>query len=191
MMKKTIYVATAAGALAFGGIVFANTDSTENNAAAATETPNTATSQQDIITFEEASEKALKAANGTITDIELDNGRNPNYEVDIIHDGFEYDLKLDAFTGEVLEQDSEKEDGDEEEAAALSGDLISSDEAVEAALAAAGGTVKEVSLDNDDGVASYEIELQDGKTTHEITVNAVDGSILENESDTNDDGDDD
>lgn len=191
MMKKTIYVATTVGVLAFGGIVYANTDSTVNDASNAP--ASNQNSAENLMSFEEISEKALEVADGKITDIELDANRNsPHYEVDVLHDGYEYDLKLDAVTGEVLNENREKENGDDDSEKTLdSADLISSDEAVKAALAIAGGKVEDISLENEDGVATYEIELKDGKTEHEVAVNATDGSIIEHESDNDNDDDDD
>lgn len=199
MKKKTIYAATTVGVLAFGGMVFANTDSVENETistlkqSTAVESQSTTKSGEQLLSFEEISQKALEIANGTITGIELDDDSNKlHYDVEIYHDGYEYELELDAVSGEVLEQNREKEDDDDDAEKALdTSGLISSDEAVIAALAVAKGTVKEVSLDEDDGVISYEIELRDGKTEHEVSVNATDGSILEHETDEDNDNEDD
>ncbi|WKA53694.1 PepSY domain-containing protein [Planococcus shixiaomingii] len=198
MKKKTIYVATTAGVLAFGGMVFANTDSVDNETttapkqATAVGSQSTAKVSEDFLSFDEISKKALEIADGTITDIEFDDYQNKHhYDVEIYHNGYEYDLKLDAASGEVLEQKREKEDDEDDVEKALATEgLIASDKAIEAALTVAKGTVTEVSLDEDDGVISYEIELKDGKTEHEVSVDALDGSILEHESDDDDKDDD-
>ncbi|MGI2327394.1 PepSY domain-containing protein [Planococcus sp. YIM B11945] len=187
MMKKTIYIGAAAGMLAFGGIVYANTDSAETQTSGLA-----ASTESNFISFEEATEKALNIANGTVTDIELNaNSKTPNFEVDVFHEGYEYDLKFDAVSGEVLEQkrDKDNDNDDDSENLPASSELISSDEATKAALAVAKGTVTDISLENEDGVATYDIELKDGRTEYEVEVNAVDGSIIKNETDDNDDDD--
>ncbi|WP_186763827.1 PepSY domain-containing protein [Planomicrobium sp. CPCC 101079] len=198
-MKKTIYAATTAGVLGFGGIVFANVDSAETLTSQPANQPPAAESQnatsEKLLSFEEASKKALEIANGTITDIELDDDKNkPHYEVEIRHEGYEYDLKLDAVSGAILRQDREKEDEDDGAEKPADG-IISSNEAVEAARTVAKGQVKEVHLDDDDdddnGSVNYEVELRDGKTEHEVSVNAMDGSAALQASGNDDDDDDD
>ncbi|HSP22754.1 MAG TPA: PepSY domain-containing protein [Planococcus sp. (in: firmicutes)] len=208
-MRKLIYIPAAAGILALGGIAWANTDANpaESNVQAESDQDIKAdatqsTNQPKFLTFDEASEKALQEVDGKITDIELErDGRVPRFEVDIDKDGYEYDLKLDAVTGEILEQKREKDDTDDDEddnftsseksssATASANGYISKDEAVAAAKTVASGTVEDLELDNDDGVAYYEIELKDGRTEYEVHVNAKDGSILKHETDKDDDDD--
>lgn len=201
-MKKYIYIPVVAGALAFGGIVWANSDDNPNETktgAQGTAVP--AVSNERMLSFDEASAKALAIANGTITDVELDReSRTPHYEIDIDHEGYEYDVKIDAFSGEVLEQKREKEDRDDsqddgredsrDDSQAAEGNFISSEEAVKAAQAVAKGTVKEVEFEDDDGTAHYEVKIEDGRTEHEIYVNAADGTILKQEQDDDKDDDD-
>lgn len=205
-MKKMIYIpaAAAAGILALGGIAWANTDANpqksnvqaENDQGVKAESSQP-TNQPEFLTFDEASAKALQEVDGKITGIELErDGRVPHFEVDIDKDGFEYDLKLDAMTGEILEQKREKDDNDDNSASAekstsdkpSANGYISSDEAVAAAKKVASGTVEDLELDKDDGIAYYEIKFEDGRTEHEVKVNAADGSIVKHEID---DGDDD
>lgn len=194
-MKKFVYIPIVAGALALGGVAWANgddnpkgTDSTSAGAADPT------AANEEMLSFEEASAKALTVANGTITDIELDrDSRTPHYEIDIYHEGYEYDVKVDAATGDVLEEKREKEDRDDKDdnQQAASEEYISSDEAVKAAQAVAEGTVKEVEFDKEDGTAHYEVKIENGRTEHEVYVNALDGQILKQEQDDDDDDKDD
>lgn len=213
-MKKMIYIPAAAGILALGGVAWANTDANPQESTVQAETAtdlkadaSQSTNQKQFLTFDEASAKALQEVDGKITDIELDrDDRVPHFEIDIDKGGYEYDLKLDAVTGEILEQKREKDDNDDNDddrddnyssdeksssAAASTNDYISSNEAVAAAEKVASGTIKDVELDNDDGVAYYEIKFEDGRTEHEVKVNATDGSILKHETDKDDDDDDD
>lgn len=211
-MKKMIYIpAAAAGILALGGVAWANTDAapTDSKVQAENSTDlkadaSPSTNQPGFLTFDEASAKALQEVDGKITDIELDrDDRVPHFEIDIDKDGYDYDLKLDAVTGEILQQKREKDDNDDDRddnyssdeksssAAAATGDYISSNEAIAAAEKVASGTIEDVELDNDDGVAYYEIKFEDGRTEHEVYVNAKDGSILKHEIDNDEDEDDD
>ena len=203
-MKKFIYIPVAVGVLTFGGVVLANTANTNTGEAPAENVESgtsnqtngsTGSANEQFLTFDDVSSKALEIANGTITDIELDQrARTPHYEVDVFHEGYEYDLKFDAVTGEVLEQKRERDDRDDDDfddnnvsGAAAEADLISSDEAIKAAKAVAEGTVEKVELDREDGIVYYEVEIENGRTDHEIYVNAEDGSILEHETDDDDD----
>lgn len=69
--------------------------------------------------------------------------------------------------------------------------LIGSDKEIEAALAVVSGTVEGFELENDKGASYYEIEIKEGRSEHEVDVNAQDGSILKVESDADNDDDDD
>ena len=218
-MKKLIYIPVAAGVLAFGGIVLANSETPAatpaSKAGKVTNQVQAAPATEKMLSFEEVSAKALELANGQITDIELDkDDRRAHYEVDIDFDGYEYDFEFDAYTGEVLEQKREKDRDDDakqsSETAAVSPaskvatagksgskvvspseGLIGSDKAIEAALAVVSGTVEGFELETEDGFAYYEVEIKDGRSEHEVDVNAKDGSILKVDSDFDDDDNDD
>lgn len=215
-MKKLIYIPVAAGVLAFGGIVLANSETPAANPAAKTGTVTNevqkSSTPEEMLSFEEISAKALELANGRITDIELDkDDRRAHYEVDVDFEGYEYDFEFDAYTGEVLEHKREKDRNDDvkqsstavspastKTADSKSGnqavsnkDLIGSDKAIEAALAVVSGTVEGFELEMDDGFAYYEIEIKDGRSEHDVDVNAKDGSILKVDSDFDDDDNDD
>lgn len=197
-MKKYIYIPVVAGALAFGGIVWANGDDGSQKAGTGGQQPVApAANSEEMLSFDEATAKALAIANGTITDVELDrDSRTPHYEIDIDHEGYEYDVKIDAYSGKVLEQKREKEDRDDRrdddwaDSPAASENLISSEQAVKAAQAVAEGTVEKVELEREDGTVYYEVKIGDGRTEHEVYVNAADGTILKQEQDHEDDDDD-
>lgn len=211
-MKKLIYIPVAAGVLAFGGIVLANSETPAANPAAKTVTNEVQklSTPEEMLSFEEISAKALELANGRITDIELDkDDRRAHYEVDVDFEGYEYDFEFDAYTGEVLEHKREKDRNDDvkQSSTAVSPastktadsksvnqavsnkDLIGSDKAIESALAVVSGTVEGFELETDDGFAYYEIEIKDGRSEHDVDVNAKDGSILKVDSDFDDDDD--
>ncbi|WP_281862962.1 PepSY domain-containing protein [Planomicrobium okeanokoites] len=161
-MKKFILFPAAAGVLAFGGIVLANTDSTnvsveENNSPAKTQN----SVSEKLIGFDEASSIALELSDGKVIRAELDedDGRQ-QYEVEIQDTEYEYDYEIDALTGEVLEQDRDRLDDDDDREVnlvnsngtqAAAENMISADQAQEIALKEAGaGQIVELDLDSDD-----------------------------------------
>ena len=218
-MKRIIYIPAAIGVLAFGGIVLANTNTNEG---LAPDSGNSTETQEKVpvlsanpgqgvmIGFERAASIALELAEGNVTDIELseDDGHR-EYEVEIRNGEYEYDFDIDAFTGEVLEQDRErisnhsaasaevKDDskkemsGDNDDANKAQDVQISLAQASDIALTeAGGGKVEEIELDWDDGLQYYEVEIINGDTEYELEINASDGSVLKFEQDDEEDDDD-
>ena len=60
----------------------------------------------NLISLEEAKTKALEVKSGVVTDVDLEsrNGQGWAYEVEIANEqGFEWDVYLDAKTGELLQ----------------------------------------------------------------------------------------
>ncbi|ANU27798.1 PepSY domain-containing protein [Planococcus versutus] len=189
-MKKLMYIPLAVGVLAFGGIALANSQTS-------TEVKNDTekVSTEKLVGIEEISAKSLERANGNITDIELDmDDKKAHYEVEVDFDGYEYDFDFDAYTGEVIEETREKKDADDAKEStdtiATEG-LISSDQAIAVALEQVNGTFDGFELKTKNGIAYYEIEVQDGTIEHEIEVDAKDGAILKIESDDEDEDEDD
>ncbi|RAZ79459.1 PepSY domain-containing protein [Planococcus halotolerans] len=200
-MKKLILIPATAGVLAFGGIVLANTDSvTGPNTANNNSEDTNNTSTGEMIGFEKASSIALALSDGQVTDIELsdDDGRK-QYEVEIRDKDHEYDYEIDAFTGDVLEQDRDRLDDDDDREMNQGGvdgtqaapeDLIAAEEAFEIALQQSnGGTIVELDLDDDDSVKHYDVEVVNGDKEFELEINAEDGEVLKFEQDENDDDD--
>lgn len=206
-MKKIILIPAAAGILAFGGIVLANTDSNTGANPATTDSQemNTAPAtpqkeaSKELIGFEKATSIALGIAEGKVTDVELsEDGGRQEYEIEIHTAEYEYDFDIDAFTGEVLEQDRERLDKgikgkdavtqnkantgqtDNKVGGTAEAPAIPADKAKEIALKETdGGTITDFELDSDDGRSYYEIEIAKGNMEYELEINAADGSIIE------------
>lgn len=136
----------------------------------------------EYISEEKAKQIALKeAGGGTVVKIkfETDDGVAV-YEVDIINGSYEYEIKIHARTGEILESDSEPvsplppQQGNT--------DQIGIDAAKEAAAADAGCTVSEVTftktkLDWEDGILIYEIEFYSATHEYEYEIIAATGVV--------------
>lgn len=74
-------------------------------------TSKVAGTKQTMLTKDQAIAIAMKQAKGTVTDFELDNddGRQV-YEIEIEDGTYEYDFDIDAFTGEVLKFEKDRDD---------------------------------------------------------------------------------
>ena len=108
----------------------------------------------------------------------------PHYEVELHQGGQEYEYKIQAYTGEVLYNNT-KQDDDDDSAPAVTGTTdIGTEKAKSIALEAAGVTASQVQnlrveRDYDDGQLEYEIEFYVGSTEYDYVISGVDGTILE------------
>lgn len=112
---------------------------------------------------------------------DVDDGRF-EYELDGFNAGYEFELTIDAETGDILEQSTD--DDDDHEVAIDFGNIISPQEAMSFALEAAGsGYVKEWELETDDGRTYYEIDIEGAdNNVDSVDIDAVSGDILEIDS---------
>ena len=110
------------------------------------------------------------------------------YDVDFYSGNAEYDYEIDAATGDIVGYDSEIENFDIQAQIQQAGDVISLDQAKEAALKAAGldaAGVKWIKeeFDRDDGRSVYELECVSGETEYDFEINAADGTVMEQDRD--------
>ena len=100
-MKKKMVIGTLSAALVFGG-AFAvgasnNDDGNKVEGKADTKT---------ILSYDEVKKIALQKVNGVVEEIELENEANKAvYEVDIEKNDIDYDLYIDAYSGEIYSVD--------------------------------------------------------------------------------------
>lgn len=131
----------------------------------------------------------------TETDSDLDESP-AHYDVEIKHNGTEYEYKIDAYTGEILETKEEADDDYthraetkeqnppiEAKLSTESGSEISLDKAKEVALSYAGVTVEQAvvrkaKLNHDDGRVEYELEFIVGNTEYEYDIDASTGEVI-------------
>ncbi len=174
---------------------------------------------QQFIGEAKAKEIALGLINGKIVEFELDDDDddgddNPEYEIKIVADGYEYEIELDAYTGRVLEferddlDDDDRDDNKSNKAAKSSNSsktnkpvqnvqkhqtttakkqVIGAARAKEIALGKVKGRIVEFELDD----GKYEIEIVGNGYEYEIEIDAYSGKIVEFERDDYDDDDDD
>lgn len=178
---------------------------------------NDTSSAPTIIGKDKAKDIALDHANVTVEFIkdyscELDSDDGVlKYEIEFESGKYDYEYKINARTGAVIEHQREVDDDYSEETAdttppatddkpanstATAPALIGKDKAKDIALGHANVTDESVSdysceLDEDDGVQKYEIEFKSGGVEYEYKVNALSGDIISFDSDVDDDNDDD
>ena len=100
-----------------------------------------------------------------------------DYVIEGFKDGEEYELRIAATNGVVVEEKTDKDDDIDEEALDLK-NIITAKEAMEKALEGQkeGAWVVEYELEVDDGKAVYEVDIEDGE---DVTVDASTGEIIE------------
>lgn len=151
-----------------------------------------------VLTAEEASEKAEERYPGKVTEIELsEKGSRTVYEMELEGPDGEYEIKMDANTGEILKVEQERrseqqkadmddmrKDDDEQKTDAGGQGQVNSkkrigyNEAKQIALKKFNGKIKEIEIDLDDGRLIYEVEIRKGKQEAEFEIDAYTGEIL-------------
>jgi uncharacterized membrane protein YkoI len=140
---------------------------------------------KDFISVDKAKEIALSEQDGHIDNIDLEHDDGYSYyEIEIENGNAEYDIYIEAYTGEVLhvEKDDHNDDNDYENKKALE-NIISVEDAKNIAVEKVGGKVIEMELDEDDNRYEYELELITNDGEVDMTIDAVTGKILEQELD--------
>ncbi|MEH7123603.1 PepSY domain-containing protein [Bacillus sp. JJ1773] len=189
-MKKKFMIGVVSAAVILGGAVAAGAAKNDNPKA---EMQNT---NEKIITHEEAIKIALTKAEGYVESVELENKSGKRYfEVEIENKDKEFEIRIDAITGDVLsvKEDLDDDDDDfEKTAKSTSNNFISIQKAIEIAEKEVNGKVIEINRDEDDNQLIYEVELKTSKGEAEVEIDAVTGKVLDVEIDHDrDDNDDD
>ncbi|EOL49117.1 hypothetical protein RV11_GL001375 [Enterococcus phoeniculicola] len=126
-----------------------------------------------------------------VTTVDLDTSFGKYYyEVKGVDDSMEYEVKIDAKTGEAKKEkeerlDSDEQNGVEKDEKALSLDkLLAVDKAAEVAVkAAGGGEAIEWSLEREWATTYWEVTVKNGRSETTVTLDAKTGEILETELD--------
>ncbi|MEU5987955.1 PepSY domain-containing protein [Spirillospora sp. NPDC047418] len=192
--RGLLVTVVAAGVLAGGGATAAVAASHDDDPAPRA---NPAGERHDdaapktAVSLAQAVDAALKAAPGTVAEIELDDehGRTA-WEVDIVAaNGERRDVTVDAADGKVLtnradDRDDDDRDDGEDDPAALRGAKVTAAAAADAALKAVPGRVTSADFETEHGKAVWEVDVagKDG-AEHELTIDAADGKVLLKEVD--------
>jgi len=170
-MKKWMLLPALAAVLTIGGVALASDSTTSPG-------PNN-DEKFKLLTKEQAIVIAKEKAAGIVVDIELDRENNRSlYEIEIEDGKYEYDLEIDAITGEILKFKKEL-DNDDNDVKQPTEKVLTKDEAIVIAKQKANGIVKNIELDEDDNRFEYEIEIEDEEYEFDIVLDAVTGGFIE------------
>ncbi|WP_191090798.1 PepSY domain-containing protein [Niallia endozanthoxylica] len=178
-MKRKVLIGTLGAALVFGGAFAVGAADNDN-----------AKNEKTFLSTDKVEKIVLQEVDGVLQSIELEKELDKvMYEVDIEKNNVDYDLYIDAYSGEVYSVDRDDMDDDNDDNTNLSnGDqtnknTISQADATTIAEKAVNGKVVEISKDEDDGFIKYEVELKTDRGEAEVEIDASTGKVLEVEWD--------
>ncbi|UXS60526.1 PepSY domain-containing protein [Staphylococcus ureilyticus] len=105
------------------------------------------------------------------------------YKIEQQKQGEESEVIISDKNKKVLNKETEKEDSVNKNDEFKYSDAIDYKEAIKKGQNEFDGDIKEWSLSEDDGKLVYDMDIQKDKTKHEITVDAKNGKVLNNEED--------
>ncbi len=202
-MKRRWMVGTLAVAIAVGGALGVSTmgigfamdnpdsnlkrengyrHSVEQQAPSSIRAAEQTSGQKPLLTVEQAIAAALTQAEGYVESIELERDKGSvYYEVEVESSSKEYDIYVDAYSGEILKVKEER-DRNAYKSERMK-DVLTMVEAVAIATEKVQGIVTKAELDSDDGQLYYEIEIRSGREEVEVEIDARTGEILSVEYD--------
>lgn len=148
----------------------------------------------EIISLEEAKAHALNHAGVKAADADFDDGELESddglvyYEIEFDTMDYDYEYKVDAVSGEILEEESQKNDDrkaeNDDKDTADKKEYISMNRAKEIAFKHAGVNGKDVrfdeaEFDKEDGIPFYELEFEVNENEYEYEIHAVSGKVLD------------
>ena len=182
-MKKKMVIGTLSAALVFGGAFAVGASNNDDASKVDAKANNTKT----FLSLDEVKKIALQEVNGVVEEIELENESNKAvYEVDIEKDDIDYDLYIDAYSGEIYSVDRDDHNNDDDiddDNLSNNKNTISQADATAIAEKAVNGKVIEIEKDEDDGLIKYEVELNTDRGEAEVEIDASTGKVLDVEWD--------
>ena len=110
-MKKKMVIGTLSAAFVLGGAFAVGASNNDDGSKVDVKVNNTKT----ILSLDEVKKIALQEVDGVVEEIELERESNTAvYEVDIEKDNIDYDLHIDAYSGEIYSVDRD-DDGDDDD----------------------------------------------------------------------------
>jgi uncharacterized membrane protein YkoI len=178
-MKKKLLIGTLGAALVFGGAFAVSATNNDD-----VSTTNKTKVEKTFLSTDEVEKIALQKVNGVVEEIELERESGKAvYEVDIEKDDINYDLHIDAYSGEIYSIDRDDNDDDDDNNHSHNGqnnqNIISQADAIAIAEKAVNGKIVEIEKDEDDGLIKYEVELKTDRGEAEVEIDASTGKVLE------------
>ncbi|GEK60092.1 PepSY domain-containing protein [Marinococcus halophilus] len=195
MIAGSLAGVTALGALIGAGVytaggVGAETSSvpaSEETAAESKESTSSGNGKEKI-SADEAVMIAEKETNGKAVELQLDM-EDQKYEVEVEGED-EYDIEVGAFSGEVIQKETD-DDKDNEEPLVQDGDSVSLEDIVASGMGELSGELDEWELDREE--SGYDLSVETNEQEGNFFINNADGTIASRdiEDDHDDDNDDD
>lgn len=183
-MKHKLIIGSIAATVLLGGAMAAN--AAKNNQPE--KIVQKAETGDGMISLAEAKAVALKQHDGIVEAIELeDRSGKAYYEVEIEKGDKDFDIRIDAKSGEVLaskDRDDDHDQADDQELPSTQNkNLLSAQEAKKIAEDKIKGKVMEIDLEDEDGQPAFEVELKTNTGEVELKIDAITGKILKEEHD--------
>lgn len=171
-LSKSLLVALSITSLGVASI------STSQAATAMTETM---AASQSKVSLEKALSLASKVVSGDIISAEYDQDddtANGSYDLRIVANNMEQEVKVHANTGKVTQGDVERLDKEDlAEYNAMKQSKVSLTQAIKKANQKIKGTVLEAEFDMDFGKPVYKVEIGKGTQIHKVVVDGTTGNI--------------
>ncbi len=183
-----------------GAIIEKSTEKIYNHKKSSNSSSNNSSSSSaassNLIGLKSAKEKALNDAGLSASDVTFTKSKLDKddgiyvYEIDFYSSTTEYDYEINGKTGAIIEKSTKKIKTSNNSSPAEN-KYIGVDKAKSIAVNHAGLSLSQVTftkakLDNDDGETVYEIEFFKNHTEYEYTIDAINGKILEHDSEIDD-----
>lgn len=187
IMKKTSALKKSlAVALSVATISMASVSASQ----AATSMSEIAAASQSKISLEQALTLANKAVKGDIISVDFDQedrAENSHYDIKMIANNNEQEVRVNANTGKVTKDETERLDKEDlAEYNTMKQAKVSLSQAIKNANKTLKGTVLEAEFDMDFGKPVYKIEIGKGNQVHKVVVDSMTGKITSSQVDNDD-----
>lgn len=184
MMKKT---STLKKSLAVALSVATFSMASISASQAATSMSEITAASQSKISLEQALMLANKAVKGDIISADFDQedrAEDSHYDIKIIANNNEQEVRVNASTGKVTKDDTERLDKDDlAEYNTMKQAKVSLSQAIKNANKTLKGSVLEAEFDMDFGKPVYKIEIGKGNQVHKVVVDSMTGKITSSQID--------
>ncbi|MGB3110509.1 PepSY domain-containing protein [Psychrobacter sp. 1176_08] len=186
MKKKSTLKKSLAVALSVATISMASVSASQ----AATSMSEIAAASQSKISLEQALTLANKAVKGDIISVDFDQedrAENSHYDIKMIANNNEQEVRVNANTGKVTKDETERLDKEDlAEYNTMKQAKVSLSQAIKNANKTLKGTVLEAEFDMDFGKPVYKIEIGKGNQVHKVIVDSMTGKITSSQVDNDD-----
>lgn len=186
MKKKSTLKKSLAVALSVATISMASVSASQ----AATSMSEIAAASQSKISLEQALTLANKAVKGDIISVDFDQedrAENSHYDIKMIANNNEQEVRVNANTGKVTKDETERLDKEDlAEYNTMKQAKVSLSQAIKNANKTLKGTVLEAEFDMDFGKPVYKIEIGKGNQVHKVVVDSMTGKITSSQVDNDD-----